>query len=178
MAAEGGEMNVEAHSIGTVSSLVGPQEVPEIVRFLTTLSDPDHVDFFTIDVAEAGTMSAETWARAILEETPLARRNARVLWRLMGLRLGPRNSPSYIQGWRVAARGDNWIRAETGSWYATAQALCLVEPKQVSISLSLCYDEPVVGALVWKLIRGPHLRAVPVMLRQAAKLLEAGAIQS
>ena len=39
-------------------------------------------------------------------------------------------------------------RAETASWYLTAQAVCLVEEGQVSISLSFRYDRPI-AALVW-----------------------------
>ena len=85
--------------------------------------------------------SPEQWARAVLEQAPLARRNARLLWRLMGLRLGPPHSPDHVQGWRIAARGDNWIRVETASWYMTAQAVCLVEEGHVSLSLSLRYDQ-------------------------------------
>jgi hypothetical protein len=95
---------------------------------------------------------------------------SRVLWRLMGLRLGPRHSPDHVQGWKIAARSDNWLRVETASWYMTAQAVCLVEEGQVSISLSLRYDRPI-AALVWALVSGPHQRAVPVMLRQAVELM-------
>jgi hypothetical protein len=40
----------------------------------------------------------------------------------------------------------------------------------VSLSLSLRYDRRV-GALVWALVSGPHQRAVPVMLRQAVRLM-------
>jgi hypothetical protein len=156
----------------TVASLVGVGEVPEAVRALTTLADPDYVDLFTVTTTMATHRSAEQWARAVLEQAPLSRRNARVLWRLMGLRLGPRDSPDHVQGWKIAARGDNWIRVETASWYVTAQAVCLVEETQVSISLSLRYDRPrPVGALVWARVSGPHQRAVPVMLRQAVRLM-------
>jgi hypothetical protein len=156
----------------TVSSIVGMDDVPEDVRSLITLAEPDHVDLFTIETPSAEDHSAEEWARAILEQAPVSRRNARALWRLIGLRLGPPGSPDHVQGWTIAARGDNWLRLETASWYLTAQAVCLVEPGQVSISLSLRYDRPP-AALVWAGIAGPHQRAVPVMLRQAVTLLAA-----
>lgn len=156
--------------VSTVSSLVGVRDVPEAVRSLTTLAEPDYVDLFTVATPMATDRSAEEWARAVLEQAPVSRRNARVLWRLMGLRLGRPHTPDHVQGWKIAARGDNWLRVETSSWYLTAQAVCLVEPGQVSISLSLCYDRPV-GALVWALVSGPHQRGVPVMLRQAVRLM-------
>jgi hypothetical protein len=156
--------------MSTVSSIVGVREVPEAVRSLTTLADPDYVDLFTITTAMAADRSAEQWARAALEQAPVSRRNARRLWRIMGLRLGPRDSADHVQGWKIAGRGDNWLRLETASWYMTAQAICLVEGTQVSISLSLRYDRPV-AAHVWALVRGPHQRAVPAMLHQAVKLM-------
>jgi hypothetical protein len=156
--------------MSTVSCLVGVSEVPEAVRSLTTLADPDYADLFTITTAMAADRSAEEWARAVLEQAPVSRRNARALWRFMGLHLGPRHSADHVQGWKIAARGDNWLRVETASWYLTAQAVCLVEERQVSLSLSLRYDRPV-GALVWTLVSGPHQRAVPVMLHQAVRLM-------
>ena len=144
--------------------------VPDAIRSLTTLADPDYVDLFTVTTPTATDHSAEEWARAVLERAPLSRRNARVLWRLMGLRLGPRHSPDHVQGWKIAARGDNWLRVETASWYVTAQAVCSVEEGQVSLSLSLRYDSPV-ATIVWALVSGPHQRGVPVMLRQAVRLV-------
>ena len=93
-----------------------------------------------------------------------------MLWRLIGLRLGPPHSPDHVQGWKIAERADNWLRIETASWYLTAQAVCLVNGDQVSLSLSLRYDRPV-AAVVWARVSGPHQRAVPVMLHQAVKLM-------
>lgn len=164
----------EVSPASTVSGVVGVGEVPEAVRSLTTMAEPSYVDLFTIRTPLARERSAEGWARAVLEEAPLSRRNARVLWRLMGLRLGPRESPDHVQGWKIAERGADWIRVETSSWYATGQAVCLVEDEQVSVSLSLRYDQPLVARLVWAVVAGPHQRALPVMLHQAGKLVAAG----
>jgi hypothetical protein len=150
---------------------VGVNAVPEVVRSRATLADPHYVDLFTLATPRATDWSAEDWARAIFEQAPLARHNARLLWRLLGLRLGPRHSPDHVQGWIIAGRGDDWLRAETASWYMTAQAVCLVEKGQVSISLALRYDH-LVARPVWSIVCGPHQRAVPIMLRQAVTALE------
>ena len=146
--------------MATVSSLVGVHEVPEAVRGLTTLAEPDYVDLFTVTTPMATDRSAEEWARAVLEQAPVARDNARRLWRLIGLRLGPPQSPDHVQGWRIAARGDNWLRVETASWYLTAQAVCLVDEAQVSLSLSLRYDR-FPAALVWAASRAPTSERCP-----------------
>jgi hypothetical protein len=163
-----GSEQTSAGSVPRQPTIVQHREIPEVIRSLTTLGSPDYVDLFTATTTEVIDRSPEQWARAVLEQAPLARHNARVLWRLMGLRLGPRHSPDHVQGWTITARGDNWIRVETGSWYMAAQAVCLVEEGQVSISLSLRYDHAV-AALIWALVSGPHQRAVPVMLSQAVK---------
>lgn len=143
-------------------------DVPEAVRPLTTFTDPDYVDLFTVATPGVAGRSAEEWARAILEYA--GGRPARMLWRLMGLRLGPRHSPHYIHGWKIAACGENWIRVDTASWYMTAQAVCLVEDRQVSFSLSLRYDRSS-AALLWAIVSSTHQRAVPGMLRQALGLM-------
>jgi len=163
-------MDVRAEPAGTVTSLVGVDQVPPAVRSLATIAEPDYVDLFTIETPAAAAASAEQWSRAILEEAPVSKRNARRLWQLMGLRLGPPGSPDHVQGWAIGARHDDWVRLETASWYLTAQAVCMIEAGQVSVSLALRYDLPV-AAPVWAVVSGPHQRAVPVMLRQAVKVM-------
>jgi len=157
--------------MSNVTSLVGVDEVPEDVRSLITLGDPDYVDLFTITTTGADDRTPEEWARAALEQAPLAERNARRLWRLLGLRLGAPGAVGHVQGWRIAGRGGDWIRLETASWYMSGQAVCLVRDDQASISLSLRFDHRRVARAVWSLVAGPHQRAVPTMLRQAATLL-------
>ncbi|HWC39229.1 MAG TPA: hypothetical protein VG476_11900 [Acidimicrobiales bacterium] len=158
-------------SSNPVSTVVGVDEVQGAVRSIVTLAEPDYVDVFTLSTPLAEERPAEEWARAVLERSALARRNARRLWRLMGLRLGPRSSPDHVQGWKISGRSADWLRVETASWYMSAQAVFLVERGQVSISLSLRYDNPV-ARLVWGVVSGPHQRAVPVMLRQAVGVLD------
>ena len=160
--------------MSAVTAAIGVRDVPEVVRGLAVLERQDYVDFFTIPTDAAPRRSAEGWARTILEETSLARSGARRLWRALGLRLGPPQSPDHVQGWRIGERGDRWIRLETASWYLTARAVCTVDEGAVSLSLSIRYDRRIAG-LVWSLVAGPHLRAVPVMLHQAAALAEAEA---
>jgi hypothetical protein len=162
-------------SAPTVTSAIGTEQVPEGVRSLTTLGEPDYVDLFTIKTPVAGDYSPEVWARAILEEIPLSRRHARRLWRSMGLRLGPAGSAEHIQGWRVTGLSEAWIRAEVSSWYLRAQALCITKEDEVSISLSLRYDVRPVATFVWAFVSRLHIAGVPAMLRQAVRMMEAKA---
>jgi hypothetical protein len=164
-------MELETTSSATVERAVGVASVPAAVRSLSPIVAPDYIDCFTIRAPHAAAETPERWARAIMEEGALAHRDARRLWRLLGLRLGPRGSAEHVQGWKITDHEHDWIRVKTASWYLSAQAVCLVEADQVSLSLSLRYDNRPVAALVWRFVAGPHQRAVPVMLRQAVEVV-------
>jgi hypothetical protein len=151
----------------TVSSVVGLSQVPESIRSLDTLASPDYVDLHTVTTTEARYKSPEQWARAVLEDTPLGR-SAPSLWRQLGLRLGPPHSADYVQGWKIADRGDNWIRLETASSLMTAHAVVRVDATHVSLALFLRYEQPS-AALVWPPVSVMHRQAVPAMLRQAIR---------
>ena len=160
---------------GHVSTVVGLRNIPEAIRSLDTFDNPDYVDLSTVTTRGATDKSPEQWARAVLEGTPLGQ-SARSIWRLLGLRLGPRHSGDHVQGWKIADRGDDWIRLETASWFMTGHAVAQVDDGHVSVALFLRYDRPV-AALVWLPVGAMHRRGVPAMLRQALRLTmtEAGA---
>src|SRR5437588_219930 len=78
---------------GHVSTVVGLRNIPEAIRSLDTFDNPDYVDLSTVTTRGATDKSPEQWARAVLEGTPLGQ-SARPIWRLLGLRPGPRHSPA------------------------------------------------------------------------------------
>jgi len=165
-------MTLGAPGPPTVVCRFGEHDLPDRVCKLSTFGAPDYIDSFTIKTPVAQERSPEGWARAVLEEAALSRRSARRLWQLMGLRLGPPPySAAHVQGWAITDTGANWIRLETESWYLSAQAVCLVDDVEVSLSLSLRHDPKLVGRFVWAFVQGPHQRAVPIMLRQAVALV-------
>ena len=153
---------------GHVSTVVGLRNIPEAIRSLDTFDNPDYVDLFIVTTSRATERSPEEWARAVIESTPLGQ-SARTLWRLLGLRLGPRHSADHVQGWKIAAHGDGWIRVETASWFMTGHAVVQVDEGHVSVALFLRFDRPV-AALVWLPVGVMHRRGVPAMLRQALRL--------
>ena len=151
----------------TVLTVVGLTNIPEAIRRLDTLASPDYVDLFTATTSGATDKSAEEWARALLEDTPTGR-SAPVLWRLLGLRLGPTPSPDYVQGWQIADRGEDWIRIETASWFMTTHGVVQIGNTHVSLALFIRYDRPV-AALIWPPVSVLHRRGMPVMLQQALR---------
>jgi hypothetical protein len=148
-----------------VSAVVGWRDVPEGIRRINTLANPDYADVFTIASREAKDYSPEEWARATLEHTPTGR-SAPLLWRFIGLRLGPQPSSHHVQGWSITGRGGDWIRLETASWFMTANAVLKVDDGQVSFALFVRYDRPI-AAVIWPPVSVIHRRAMPTLVRQA-----------
>jgi hypothetical protein len=146
---------------------VGMRNVPEPIRRLEPLAAPDYADVFTLLTSRATDRSGEAWARTVLEQTPIGRSAPR-LWRALGLRLGPGPSPDHVQGWRIAARGGDWIRLEATSWLMTANAVIHLEEGRLSVALFVRYERAI-AALIWPPVSLMHRRAVPAMLRQALR---------
>ncbi len=59
-------------------TVVQQHNVPEAIRFLSTLASPDYVDLFTIATDGAAARSPEQWARAAVEAAGLA---GQFVWR-------------------------------------------------------------------------------------------------
>jgi hypothetical protein len=126
------------------------RDVSESIRSLGGLANPDYLDLFTATTNEASEKPAEDWARVVLEGAPDYLRLAVLLAQrlLLGLRLGPRPSPDYILGWKIAARGDSWVRIEAASWMMTASLVFKVDEVGLSMATFVRYDRRV-AALVW-----------------------------
>jgi hypothetical protein len=148
------------------STVVGLDNVPEGIRSLGAMDSPDYVDLSTVTVG-ATDRSPEEWARALLEVTPTGR-SAPVLWRALGLRLGPSNSPDYVQGWKIPDRGDDWVRIQAASWFMTAHAVVQFDDGRLSVALFVRYDQPI-AAFVWPPVSVMHRRVMPVLLRQTLR---------
>jgi hypothetical protein len=146
------------------------RDVPESIRSLVGLTSPDYVDLFTARTNEASEKSAEDWARVALEEAPDHLRLAVVLAQrlVLGLRLGPRRSPDYILGWKIADRGDRWVRTEAASWMMTASLVFKVDEAELSVATSVRYDRRM-AALVWPPISIVHRKVGLALMRRAQR---------
>jgi hypothetical protein len=150
-----------------VPTVVQQRNLPEAIRSLSALTSPDYVDLFTVTASGATDRSPEQWARVALEgASPTGRF---IVWQVLcGLRLEPQPSPDYVAGWKIADRGDSWIRIEAASWFMTAHAVVQVEDGQVSVALFIRYDRPI-AVLVWPPLSIGHRRAMPGLLRHAVR---------
>ncbi|MBW3595574.1 MAG: hypothetical protein KY391_08355 [Actinobacteria bacterium] len=134
------------------------------------MSAPDYVDLFTVTTRRPIEHSPERCARIALDgASPVGRF---VAWQLLcHLRLQKEASPDYVAGWKIGDRGNSWIRLEARSWFMTAHAVVDVDEDRLSMALFIHYDNPV-GRLWWPPISAIHRRAMPGLLRQAARGIE------
>jgi hypothetical protein len=140
--------------------------VPDAMRRLSALPRIDYVDLFTVGASRAADTAPEEWTRAAVEDT--AGLGGQFVWRVLcGLSLDPRRAPDRVGGWKLAARGDGWIRLEAISWFMTAHLVVVVEREQVSVATFIHYDRAV-GALIWPTLAVAHRALMPGLLRGTA----------
>jgi hypothetical protein len=145
------------------------RDVPESIRPLGGVADPDYLDLFTATTDEASENPAEEWARIVLERVMpgYLRLGVFVVQRLLlGLRLGPRRSPDHIAGWKIADRGDSWVRIEAASWMVTGSIVLKVDEARLSLATFFRYDRRI-AALVWPPMSLAHRKAGLTLMRRA-----------
>lgn len=144
--------------------------VPEAIRSLSTLANPDYLDLFTVTTDGVVGRSPEQWARAAVEDA--AGRGGQFVWRgLCGLRLERRSSPDYVGGWKIADRSDSWIKLEAASWFMTAHILAKVDDGQLSVATFIRYDRSI-AALIWPPLSAGHQLLMPGLLRQTVRAMQ------
>lgn len=76
--------------------------VPAVARTLSTLSCVDYEDAFLVDIGGTRERTGEQWARAVLEDAPIAiRRQLGWGWFALGLKLDLTWSGRCVLGWEV-----------------------------------------------------------------------------
>lgn len=126
----------------------------------------DYADHFTLTTPASAEATPEQWARAMFGNVPSP--GEIFIWRvLLGLRLARGRSPDTVAGWRIGARGDDWIRLDAASWFLSATLTVRTGDGQVGLRTTLHYDRPI-GRVVWPPLSAVHRRLVPGVLRTAA----------
>lgn len=157
----------------TVGNALRDKNIPASVRALSSIPDFDYADMFTLTPNEANSDTApnprttpEQWARAMFGDVPSA--GARLIWRgLLGLRLSRGRSPHTVAGWRIAERGEDWVRLEAESWYLTGNLVVRTADEHVSLTTFLRYEHAF-GRLLWPPLSAVHRALVPGLLDEAA----------
>ena len=156
-------------------SVIQQHDIPDVIRSLSGLERLDYVDLFTVTTRGAPDASPEQWARTAIED--VAGRGGQRIWRgVLGLRLGSRSSPDRVGGWKIADRGEDWIRLEASSWFMTAHLVIRLDDGHLSAGTCIRYDHPI-APLIWVPVSAVHRRLMPGLLsgtvRRRARLSDA-----
>jgi len=158
---------------GSVVGVVGTRHIAESTRVLSSLSDIDYVDLFTLalDTGTGTAATAERWARAMFGDVPSVAEQ--VIWHgLLGLRLSRGRSRATVAGWRIGHRGEGSVRLEAASWFLSCNLVVQATEGRVSLATFLRYDR-LVGHVVWPPLSAVHRGLVPGVLRAAAVRIRA-----
>ncbi|MEU5977589.1 hypothetical protein [Streptomyces sp. NPDC047315] len=157
------EGTVGAAGAEGVEGVVGVRRIPESFRVLSALPTLDYADRFTLRTDAAA--SPEQWARAMFGDLPSP--TERFIWRgLLGLRLSGGPSPATVAGWRIAGRGEDWIRLEAASWFLAGNLVVHSPGGRVALGTFLHYRRHP-GRALWPPLSAVHRRLAPGLLRDA-----------
>jgi hypothetical protein len=150
-------------------SAVRQVTMPPDARALSTLSRIDYADAFLVDVP-GHERTAKQWARAALEDAPLAtRRMLQSGWLSLGLKLGGSGSERFVLGWELQRSTSDVVLLGAGSRIGMpAQLLFKCREDALLFATFVQQDNPLARA-TWAGVEHVHVRVVRRLLEQARR---------
>lgn len=145
--------------------------VPDAIASLSALANPDYADIVTASVGgNVREKTPQEWAEAALGGVPRALLLVvpAIQRAVLGLRLQLRPSPDHLLGWKIAERGENWIRIEAASWFMTGRVVMHGDDGQLSFASFIRYDRPL-AAVVWPPVSLIHRQVALALVRSAVR---------
>jgi Protein of unknown function (DUF2867) len=148
-------------------------DIPEDIRALGVLVDPDYTYACQLTASDVDRQSAEQWARDVFEGAPrLLGWFVLVGWiAILRLRLGPRRSSEYVLGWTVVSSTPGQVVLGAESFALSNRLVVQVTADRVVHATFVRYQRPI-GAILWALARPIHQVVVPYLLRHAHRSFE------
>ena len=146
-------------------SAVRQVAVPAAVRALSTLDRVDYADAFRVELEDVRSRTAEEWARAVLEDAPLATRGQLLSgWSSLGLKVG-RGS---VLGWHVRSSTPDVLLLGAGSWIGMpGELLFKRERRGLLFATFVRHGNPAARAL-WGRVERVHVATVRRLLAAGA----------
>jgi hypothetical protein len=146
------------------------REVPEAIRSLGALANADYADIVTATIDETPSGTPEQLIHTVLKGVPrgLLIFTPFVQRVFLGLRLKLRPSPDRLLGWKIADRGENWMRIEAASWFMTAHVVMHLDEGQISFASFIRYDRRP-AAFVWPPVSLIHRQVALALVRSATR---------
>ncbi len=147
--------------------------LPHTARALCSLPRIDYEDCFIVETDRVCDLSAEEWARRILEGAPANFRiSAPGAWFALGLKHGLPWSSETILGWRVVRSGPDFTLLGAESRTGMPAELLVKRERGAVLFATLIQHESPFMRRVWRLVERPHQRIVPRLLARGVNGLE------
>jgi hypothetical protein len=146
------------------------REVPEAIRAFDTLTRFDYADIVTARVPDGDARTPDERVLGALRGVPGPLRGVvpfiqRVI---LGLRLETKPSRDHLFGWKIADRGDTWMRLEASSWFLTGHIVLHDAAGRLSFATFVRYDRAI-AAVVWPPVSIIHRYVAIALVRSAVK---------
>lgn len=141
------------------------------MRSLGALAKADYADIVTATLDETPSGTTEELIHATLKGVPrgLLLLIPFVQRVFLGLRLKLRPSPDTLLGWKIADRGEDWIRIEAASWFLTGHVVMHIDEGQISFASFIRYDRRP-AAYVWPPVSLIHRQVALALVRSATRV--------
>ncbi len=159
----------------TTVSMVHRLPVPPEVLELSTLARVDYADTFLAEVGELSALTAEGWARAMLEDAPRRTRSSLLSgWTALGLKLAI-GDPEAVLGWRIRQATDDLVLLGAGGRIGlSAELLFRRDGSALRFATFVQHTGPA-ARLAWAGIERTHDSVVRSLLERVALSAAPGA---
>jgi hypothetical protein len=142
-------------------SAVRQVAVPAAVRALSTLDRVDYADAFRVELEDVRSRTAEEWARAVLEDAPLAVRGQLLSgWSSLGLKVG-RGS---VLGWHVRSSTPDVLLLGAGSRIGMPGELLFKRERHGLLFATFVRQGNPVARALWGRVERVHVATVRGLL--------------
>jgi hypothetical protein len=144
-------------------------------RTLSTLPRIDYDDAFLVEIDPTHERTGEQWARAVLEDAPMAmRRQLRWGWFALGLKLDLTRSERRVLGWELRhSPPDRALLGARSRLGMPAELLFKPEGDTLLFATFVQQRNPIVRG-IWTGIAPTHQTVVPYLLKRAARAQQRG----
>lgn len=143
--------------------------VPPDARALATLAAIDYEDGFLVEIEQAGARTPEQWARAILEDAPVARRSALLSgWSALGLKLGTTEPARRVLGWPIRRSTPEFVLLGADSRVGMPAELLFV-PQRDGLFFATFVQHNQLSRIAWAPVVPVHLLTVRSLLEEARR---------
>jgi hypothetical protein len=143
--------------------------MPPSARVLSTFPRADYEDAFLLDIDHVEKRTGEQWARATLENAPLAwRRFLPWAWLALGLRHGSASSKQFVLGWEVRQSTPDLVLLGADSRIGLPAELLFERQQHTLLFATFVRRENAFTRALWAGVAPVHRQVVRYLLSRAA----------